>query len=304
MTLLSLPEGVLSNQGLADLTSWKVGGIAEYLGEPRNCQQLVDMVQWAGAMGLAIHPMGAGSNLLVSDDGVPGLCLCLRHLQGCHWDASTGLIQAQAGEPLPRLARKAAQLGLHGLEWLAGIPGTVGGAVAMNAGAQGSCLAEWLVDAQLLEPSTGRYWHWRRQEMDFGYRHSVLQEMAAAQTPWIVLSARLHTNPGHNPQHLLETIKAGLAQRTKTQPYHLPSGGSVFRNPLPQKAGQLIEALNLKGQRLGGAQISTVHANFIVNVGGAKAEHIQALIHLVQERLMDEKGIGLTTEVKHLGTFD
>ena len=237
MLPVSLPAAVLPNQPLAGLTSWKVGGSAEYLAKPRSVAQLVQVVRWAVAMGLTIHPIGAGSNLLVSDQGVQGLSLCLRHLQGARLAPTTELIEACAGEPLPTLARKAARAGLQGLEWLAGIPGTIGGAVAMNAGCQGSCLAERLVDVELLDPATGRAWRLQEQDMAFGYRHSLLQDMAAAQTPWIVVSARLRTSPGHKPQHLLQTIKAHLSQRNRTQPCHLPSGGSVFRNPPLTESG-------------------------------------------------------------------
>lgn len=303
MSPASLPVDVRSSQPLADLTSWKVGGTAEYLALPRSVDQLASMVQWAVATGLTVHPIGAGSNLLISDEGVQGLSLCLRRLQGVRFEPTTGMIEAYSGEHLPTLARKAARAGLHGLEWLAGIPGTIGGAVAMNAGCQGSCLAERLVDVELLDPSTGKCWRLRGQDMAFGYRHSLLQDMAAAQAPWIVVSARLRTSPGHAPQNLLEIIKANLSQRNRTQPCNLPSGGSVFRNPLPLKAGRLIEVLGLKGERRGHAEISTVHANFIVNRGRALAQHIQALIHLVQDSVMREKGIALQTEIKHLGRF-
>ena len=304
MSPVSLPVDVRPNRPLAGLTSWKVGGAAEYLAQPRTVDQLATMTRWALAMGLTVHPIGAGSNLLVSDEGVEGLSLCLRRLQGVQLETATGMIEARAGEPLPSLARKAAGAGLHGLEWLAGIPGTVGGAVAMNAGCQGSCLAERLVDVKLLDPATGRCWRLRGQDMAFGYRHSLLQDMAAARTPWIVISARLRASPGHPPQDLLEIIKAHLNCRSRTQPCNLPSGGSVFRNPLPLKAGWLIEALGLKGERRGHAEISMVHGNFIVNRGRALARHVQALIHLIQDRAMREKGIALQTEIKRLGRFD
>ncbi|WP_025781788.1 UDP-N-acetylmuramate dehydrogenase [Candidatus Synechococcus spongiarum] len=304
MCPVPLPTAVRPNQPLAGLTSWRVGGSAEYLAQPRSVDQLANVAQWSVAMGLRVHPIGAGSNLLVSDEGVQGLSLGLRRLQGVRLDPTTGLVESYAGEFLPTLARKAARAGLQGLEWLAGIPGTVGGAVAMNAGCQGSCLAEWLVDVKLLDPVTGRFWRWRERDMAFGYRHSLLQEMAAAQTPWVVTSVRLRTNPGHAPQRLLHTIKTNLDRRHRTQPCHLPSGGSVFRNPLPMKAGRLIDVLGLKGQRRGDAEISTVHANFIVNRGRAKARHVQALIHLVQDSVMREKSIALQTEIKRLGRFD
>ena len=297
------PPCVRHGEPLARLTTWKVGGAADWLVEPRSRHELQDVLHWANSLRLSLHPIGAGSNLLVSDEGVEGLCLCTRHLHGAHCDTRTGLIVAEAGEPLPGLARKAARAGLRGLEWAVGIPGTLGGAVAMNAGAQGSCLADRLVDVELLDPATGRRQHWTAGQLDFGYRHSKLQDMAGAGQPWIVLAARLQAEPGHDPEEVSSVTSAYLSQRIKTQPYHVPSGGSVFRNPEPRKAGRLIESLGLKGKRIGGAEISLLHGNFIVNVADACASDIDALIRLVQSHVATACGIALVTEVKRLGRF-
>ena len=297
------PHRVRRREPLARLTTWKVGGAADWLVEPRSRHELRDILQWSRSLRLNLHPIGAGSNLLVSDHGVEGLCLCLRHLHDAHCDETTGVITAEAGEPLPGLARKAARAGISGLEWAVGIPGTVGGAVVMNAGAQGSCMAERLLDVQLLEPATGRVLRWTAPQFDFAYRHSRLQELAAAGEPLVVLSARLRAEPGHDPAVVSRVTNDHLNHRVKVQPYHVPSGGSVFRNPEPQKAGRLIESLGLKGKRIGGAEISPLHGNFIVNVADACASDIDALIRLVQRHVAAARGITLVTEVKRLGRF-
>jgi UDP-N-acetylmuramate dehydrogenase len=146
------PLGLRRSVGLADYTTWRVGGSAQWFAEPESALQLQALLAWAQAEGLPSLVIGAGSNLLVSDAGLEGLTLCNRRLQGAALDASTGLIEAQAGEPIPSLARRAARAGLSGLEWSVGIPGTVGGAAVMNAGAQGGCTAEVLDSVTVIEP--------------------------------------------------------------------------------------------------------------------------------------------------------
>jgi UDP-N-acetylmuramate dehydrogenase len=240
--------------------------------------------------------IGAGSNLLIHDDGLPGLSLCLRKLQGLEFDPTDGTVEVLAGEPIPSLARRAARAGLHGLEWSVGIPGTAGGAAVMNAGAQGGCTAEWLESVRVMPLDGGECFELQRDQLDFAYRHSRLQD-----NDLVVLSARFRLEPGHDPTELKRVTKANLSHRTTTQPYQQPSCGSVFRNPEPLKAGRLIEEQGLKGTRIGGAEISTMHANFIVNTGDAQADDIARLIQLVQDRVEAEHGIRLHTEVKRLG---
>jgi len=293
------PQGLRRSVGLADYTTWKVGGPADWFAEPDSLEQLQQLVAWARCEGLELRVIGAGSNLLVSDTGLAGLTLCQRRLQGSQLDSTSGLVEALAGEPLPTLARRAARAGLAGLEWSVGIPGTVGGAVVMNAGAQGGCTAEWLVDVTVLDPRLGgEPVVLSAAELDFAYRHSRLQH-----EPLLVLSARFQLQSGHDPAAVGQRTSANLHSRTSSQPYQQPSCGSVFRNPEPRKAGQLIEGLGLKGLRVGGAQVSPIHANFIVNTGGASAAEIDQLIALVQQRVAEAHGIALHTEVKRLGRF-
>ena len=289
----ALRQGV----GLQPFTTWKVGGPAEWFAEPGEVDELVSLAAWARAQGLALRCIGAGSNLLIADSGLPGLTICNRRLQGSRLDAASGLVEAEAGEPIPTLARKAARLGLSGLEWAVGIPGTVGGAVVMNAGAQGGCTAEWLHSVRLLDPANpATPFELQARELDFAYRHSRLQAEA-----WIVLAATFKLEAGHDPAAITSHTSTNLHSRTSTQPYQQPSCGSVFRNPEPQKAGQLIEALGLKGLQIGDAQVSPIHANFIVNIGQASATDIDALIAEVQRRVLASHGLSLHPEVKRLG---
>jgi UDP-N-acetylmuramate dehydrogenase len=293
----AMPEGLRQGVALSDFTTWKVGGPAQWFAEPAERTELQQLAGWAIREGLVFRCIGAGSNLLIADAGLAGLTLCNRRLQGSQLDASAGWVEAEAGEPIPTLARKAARAGLHGLEWAVGIPGTVGGAVVMNAGAQGGCTAEWLHSVQVLDPARPETpFTLLAEELAFAYRHSRLQE-----EPLLVLSARFRLEAGHDPAEISARTSANLHSRTSTQPDQQPSCGSVFRNPEPQKAGRLIEELGLKGLRLGGAEVSPIHANFIVNTGNASADDIDALIRNVQQRVQEERGVALHPEVKRLG---
>ncbi|MFM7264506.1 MAG: UDP-N-acetylmuramate dehydrogenase [Cyanobium sp.] len=280
------PAGLRRAVPLGEFTTWKVGGPAEWFAEPASREELIALAAWAVAEGIPYRCIGAGSNLLIADAGLEGLTLCNRRLQGSRLDGTSAVVEAEAGEPIPTLARKAARLGLAGLEWAVGIPGTVGGAVVMNAGAQWGCLAESFVSAEVIDPARpAEPFTLGLADLAFAYRHSRLQ-------------------PGQEPAAVSGRTSANLHSRTSTQPYQQPSCGSVFRNPEPRKAGQLIEALGLKGLAIGGAQVSPIHANFIVNTGGATAAEIDQLIAEVQRRVAAAHAVTLHPEVKRLGPFD
>jgi len=295
---LDLLRDLRAGVALSEFTTWRVGGRAECFAEPDQQALLLELVAEAQRRGLPLQLIGAGSNLLVSDAGLPGLVICTRRLQGARLEPGDGLVEAEAGEPIPTLARRAARAGLGGLEWSVGIPGTVGGAVVMNAGAQGGCVADCLRDVTVVDPATGRTAVLSSRDLNFAYRHSRLQE-----EPLVVLSARFQLQPGQNPDAVSARTSSNLHSRTSTQPYQLPSCGSVFRNPEPQKAGRLIEGLGLKGHRIGGAEVSTLHANFIVNTGAARADDMAALITHIQDRVEEAHGIRLHPEVMRLGRF-
>ena len=291
------PSGLRQAVALRDFTTWKVGGPAEWFAEPGDAQELLTLLHWARRQALALQCIGAGSNLLIADGGLQGLSLCLRRLQGSQLDSGDGWVEAAAGEPIPTLARKAARAGLSGLEWAVGIPGTAGGAAVMNAGAQGGCTAEWLHSVRVVDPACPQNpFELKAGALDFAYRHSRLQ-----QEPLVVVAVRFRLEPGHDPAAITARTSANLQSRTSTQPYQQPSCGSVFRNPEPEKAGRLIEDLGLKGLRIGGAEVSPMHANFIVNTGDASATDIDALIQAVQQQVAEQRGIALHPEVKRLG---
>ncbi|MEC8441572.1 MAG: UDP-N-acetylmuramate dehydrogenase [Cyanobacteriota bacterium] len=281
---------------LADFTTWRVGGPAQWLLEPTSLVETISALTWAHDQKLPCRVIGAGSNLLIHDDGLQGLTVSLRRLQGATLDPETGQVDALAGEPIPTLARRAARAGLRGLAWSVGIPGTVGGAAVMNAGAQGGCTADVLEAVRVVPLRGGDSFEISRDELAFGYRHSRLQ-----QEELVVLSARFQLEPGHDPEELGRLTSSNLSHRTGTQPYTQPSCGSVFRNPEPLKAGRLIEELGLKGTRVGGAEVSTLHANFIVNTGCATAMDIDRLIKHVQDQVQSAHAVHLHPEVKRLG---
>jgi UDP-N-acetylmuramate dehydrogenase len=282
---------------LATLTSFRVGGPAEWYVAPRTLDELQASFAWAKAEGLLITLLGAGSNLLISDRGLPGLVIGTRRLRHTRFDLTTGQVTVGAGEPLPRLAWHAAEQGCRGLEWAVGIPGTVGGAVVMNAGAHGGCIAESLVNAHVLLPN-GSVKILTAEEMGYAYRTSILQGK-----DWLVTQATFQLKPGFSPDQVTADTASHLDQRRTTQPYHMPSCGSVFRNPGEYKAGWLIEQTGLKGYQIGGAQVAQRHANFILNCGSATASDIFQLIRHVQREVQERWRLRLEPEVKILGEF-
>lgn len=282
---------------LSAFTSYRVGGEAEWYVSPRDLESLQASIDYAQENDLRITVLGAGSNLLVSDRGIPGLVIATRHLRSKHFNPATGQLTVSAGETIPALAWDAAALGWEGLEWAVGIPGTVGGAVVMNAGAHNSCVANMLVSAQVLSPD-GTLATLTPEELGYTYRSSLLQGGKQ-----IVTQATFQLQPGADPLAVTARTKEHKKHRLSTQPYSYPSCGSVFRNPKPYTAGWLIEQTGLKGYQLGGAQVAQLHANFIVNRGGAKANDIFSLIRHIQHEVQERWSIWLEPEVKMLGEF-
>jgi UDP-N-acetylmuramate dehydrogenase len=294
---LQIQNSIRSNVSLAGLTSMRVGGLAEYFISPRSSAELAESLSWASDQHLPITIIGAGSNLLISDQGLEGLVVCTRHLRGIEFDDHSGQVTAAAGEPVARLAMQIASHGWSGFEWAVGIPGTVGGLVVMNAGAQGGCAADCVVSVQTIT-LTGKTHLVYPQDLDFSYRTSSLQESSN-----IVTSTTFKFQAGGNPLAIAADTEAKLKVRHTTQPYHLPNCGSVFRNPLPQFAAKLIQDAGLKGYQIGNAQVSELHANFIVNLGNAKASDICSLIEHIKTVISDRDGVVLETEVKMIGHF-
>ena len=283
------------NISLSNFTTWGIGGPAEWIAQPKNIEELKYIINWINKKKIPCSIIGAGSNLLINDKGIKGLSLCMRNFKGIQIDKSSGIMEVLSGEMLPTLARKAAANGLHGLEWAVGIPGTIGGAVVMNAGAQGHCISNYLESISTLSLN-GEYKQMKTSDLNFGYRYSLLQKERL-----IVLSARLKLEAGHKKSKIRQITNENFHHRLRTQPYQDQSCGSVFRNPEPLKAAKLIEDLGLKGFRLGGAEISKIHSNFIINSNKASSDDVRELIKYIQKRVFDSYGILLETEVKQCG---
>jgi UDP-N-acetylmuramate dehydrogenase len=294
---LQIQNPIRANVSLAGLTSMRVGGAAEYFISPRSSTELAESFAWACDRNLPITIIGAGSNLLISDQGLSGLVVCTRHLRGIEFDQHSGQVTAAAGEPVARLAMQIASHGWSGFEWAVGIPGTVGGLVVMNAGAQGGSAADCVVSVQTVT-STGETKLIYPQDLDFSYRTSALQKSSS-----LVTGATFKFQTGGNPDAIAADTESKLKARHTTQPYHLPNCGSVFRNPLPLFAAKLIQDAGLKGYQIGNAQVSELHANFIVNLGHAKASDIFSLIQHIKTVICDRNGVVLETEVKMIGDF-
>lgn len=288
---------IKSQVSLAPLTSFRVGGPAEWYIAPDTLEELQASFEWASSEGVPITLLGAGSNLLVSDRGLSGLVIGTRHLRHVYFNLETGQLTAGSGESIPRLAWLAAKRGWQGLEWAVGIPGTVGGAVVMNAGAHRTSTAEILVNVSILSP-TGKLEILTPQELGYRYRTSALQGSNR-----LVTQATFQLQPGFEKSVVMAATTEHLNMRRTTQPYHLPSCGSVFRNPGPETAGWLIEQAGLKGHQIGGAQVAVRHANFILNCGWATASDIFLLIRYVQEQVERRWSLLLEPEVKILGEF-
>jgi UDP-N-acetylmuramate dehydrogenase len=284
---------------LSKFTTWKVGGLAQWYLEPRTIAEAQIGMSWARQCRLPVTIIGAGSNLLISDKGLPGLTICTRHLHHTEtqFDTETGIITVDAGKMVGNVAWLAARRGWSGLEWAAGIPGTVGGAVVMNAGAHTHSTEEILVSTEVLNLD-GSISVIANKDLNYSYRTSNLQGDSR-----LVISATFQLKQAENPEDIKARTFRDLEKRHSKQPYDRPSCGSVFRNPTPLYAAALIEGLGLKGHRIGDAEVSTLHANFIINRQNATASDIYELIYYVQSRIKEAYDIELEPEVKMLGDF-
>ena len=210
----------------------------------------------------------------------------------------SGIVVAEAGVMLPTMSNMLARKGLQGGEWAVGIPGTVGGSIYMNAGSTKLSLANNLLSVQVIDTKTLKVFEIEKKDINFQYRFSPFQK-----NNLLIMSAKLLFEPKGDIEQLLETTKNNLKKKTDTQPYDLPSFGSVFKNPTDTYAGKLIEELGLKGFKIGGAEISTMHGNFIINNSSANSKDILDLITVIQQKVLQKKGIFLEPEVRMIG-FD
>lgn len=288
-------ENVLLLEPMAAHTTFKVGGAADFFIKISSRQQLVKTVPYLNALGLSYFVLGNGSNLLVSDNGYQGVILQIGAQMG-NITVDGTKITVQAGAPLAKLAKTAMEHGLSGLEFASGIPGTVGGAVMMNAGAYGGEM-EQVVSSVTVLAKDGSELTLSHDDMEFSYRSSILKNRS-----FIILEAEFTLQPGDTKQIQAKMEEYGQSRREK-QPLQYPSAGSTFKRPAGCYAGKLIMDAGLRGYRIGGAQVSEKHCGFIVNVGNAQASDIYELIQEVQERVYEKFGVRLEPEIIMLGEF-
>ena len=279
------------SEPMAKHTSFRIGGPAEVMAFPKNAEELAAVLKAAAQLGVKPLILGAGTNVLAPDAGLAGLCICLK-------DALDGMelldesrMRVMAGVTMTRAAVFAANHGLSGMEFAHGIPGTVGGGVYMNAGAYGGEIRDICESVDVMDLQ-GNVKTLSNEQMNFSYRHSLLEEEGG-----IVVSAVFSLKKGET-----ETIRARMKElqgkRSASQPLDLPSAGSAFKRPVGGYAAALIDSAGLKGFAVGGAAISTKHAGFAVNLGGATAEDVKNLLRQVSDIVFDHSGIRLEPEVR------
>ena len=288
----SLPELELRYfEPMAKHTSFRIGGPAEVMAFPKNREELAALLKASALLDCNCAILGAGTNILAPDEGIPGLVVCLKDcLDGMELLDETR-IRIMAGVTMTRAAMFAANHGLGGMEFAHGIPGSVGGGVYMNAGAYGGELCQIIEQVEVMDYD-GKIRVLSREEMQFSYRHSILEDQ-----PGIVISAdfRLEKKPA---EEIKGKMKELMGKRSASQPLDLPSAGSAFKRPVGGYAAALIDQAGLKGYQVGGAAISTKHAGFAVNLGGATAEDVKNLLKEVSDKVFQNSGIRIEPEVR------
>ena len=286
-------ERILTEEQMDRHTTFRTGGPARYFLVIETRKELAQVLAWLQEEALPWFLLGNGSNLLVGDRGYRGAIL---HLAGefLKTEIDEATIRCGAGAMLSAVSRSAMEAGLTGLEFASGIPGTIGGAVRMNAGAYNGEIAGVTESVEVMEPD-GRCRVYNREEMAFGYRTSIVKTK-----PCVVLSTVLKLKKGDRSE-ISATMQELSAKRREKQPLEYPSAGSVFKRPEGHFAGKLIEDAGLKGLRVGGAEVSPKHAGFIVNVGGATARDVLELIERIREKVYAMSGVTLECEIRTIG---
>ena len=279
------------NEPMAKRTSFRIGGGAEVMAFPKNADELSRILKASALLDCKPAILGAGTNVLAPDEGVPGLVICLKDCLDGVEQAGENRIRVMAGVTMTRAALFAANLGLSGLEFAHGIPGTVGGGVYMNAGAYGGEICQVCKSVDVMDFS-GELRRFSAEEMEFSYRHSILEE-----NPGIVVAAEFELISAPAEQ-IKAKMKELMGKRSASQPLDLPSAGSAFKRPAAGYAAALIDQAGLKGYSVGGAAISTKHAGFAVNLGGATASDVKALLTNVSDIVFEKSGIRLEPEVR------
>lgn len=288
-------ENVLTNEPMSKHTSFRTGGNADYFINIEDETVLKDIIYLLREEAVPYYILGNGSNVLVSDEGYDGVIL---HLAGSftRTEIKENRLYAGAAVPLSVAASQAAEAELTGMEFAHGIPGTVGGALVMNAGAYGGEMSQ-IVEAVRLLDQDGQILEWKTEAMEFGYRTSILKK-----EPLIALSTVFLLQPGIK-REITDKMNELMAARKEKQPLEYPSAGSTFKRPEGHFAGKLIQDAGLRGYSIGGARVSEKHCGFIINDGNATSEDIYRLILNVQKKVMENSGVMLEPEVLFLGNF-
>lgn len=279
------------DEPMSNHTSFRIGGGAEIMAFPKTREELADILKVSTLLDCNCAILGAGTNVLAPDGGLPGVVICLKDCLDGLEQTAPNRIRVMAGVTMARAAVFAANLGLSGLEFAHGIPGSVGGGVYMNAGAYGGEICQVCTAVEVMDRQ-GQMRQLTAQKMNFSYRHSLLED-----TKELVVSAEFTLTPGE-PEVIWSRMKELIAKRTASQPLNLPSAGSAFKRPVGGYAAALIQESGLKGYQVGGAAISEKHAGFAVNLGGATAQDVQQLLRQVSDQVYAKTGIRLEPEVR------
>ena len=288
-------EKVLFHEPMNRHTSFRIGGEADCFVTPTTVEEIATVISWCKEQSIPYYIMGNGSNLLVSDKGFRGVIVQL-YKQFSTINIEGQILTAQAGALLSTIANRALKAHLSGLEFAHGIPGTLGGALMMNAGAYDGEMSHVIQKATVID-DMGSVFDLTHKELDLGYRCSIF-----SYKPYIVLEATMELQSGVY-EEILSKMSLFTEKRTSKQPLEFPSAGSTFKRPPGFYAGQLIQEAGLKGYKIGGAQVSEMHSGFIINCGGATAADVLALIKHVQDSVLKNSGILLEPEVKRIGEF-
>ena len=272
-------------------TSFRIGGPVAVMAFPKSAEELAEILKVSALMDITPAILGAGTNVLAPDEGMDGLVVCLKDCMGGMEQLDETTIRVAAGVTMTRAAMFAANLGLGGMEFAHGIPGTIGGGVYMNAGAYGGEIKDVCTRVRIMEMNGEARWI-TGEEAAFSYRHSAIED-----NPWIVVAAEFQLTPTPE-EEVWAKMKELIGKRRASQPLDLPSAGSAFKRPVGGYAAALIDQTGLKGFQVGGAAVSEKHAGFVVNLGGATAADVQELLQQVSDKVFERTGIRLEPEVR------
>ena len=290
MSLLdAFPEITKADEPLAPLTWLKVGGSAQFLVRPRNADELLAVVQHCHTEQMPVRLLGGGSNLLVRDDGIPGAVLKLDHEEFAHISVDGTVVRSGGGAPLSNLISQSVQAGLAGLENLTGIPGTVGGALHGNSGSRHGDIGQFVKSVTVVT-ANGKRLTQQAEELSFEYRYSSVNAL-------VILEAEFQLQED-DPDEITRRLRKLWVMKKASQPLTFQSAGCIFKNPRGLHAGKLIEEAGLKGTRIGNAEISDRHANFIITHKEATANEVLQLIELARTKVAEELGVDLETEIE------